>query len=150
MSIEHSTWTVERNYPHPPSLVFAAWADPSTKVRWFDLSGAADPDYHSDFRVGGQESFRTPRGSSPAFTYDARYHDIVEAERIVITYEMSIDGRRMSVSLATVDFRAEDGGTLLVFTEQGAYLDGLDDPKSRRTGTTDQLGRLGSVLGGQP
>lgn len=149
MSIEHRTWTVERDYPHPPSRVFAAWADPATKVRWFDLSDTPDPDYHSDFRVGGRESFRTPPGSAPAFTYDAHYHDIVDTERIVMAYEMSIDGRRMSVSLAGVEFRATDSGTHLIFTEQGTYLDGLDDPQSRRTGTTDQLDRLAELLGQQ-
>ena len=146
MSVENETWTVEREYPHPPGQVFAAWADPRVKVQWFDLSGSEDPDYSGDFRVGGTESFRTPSGVSPAFTYDAQYRDIVADERIVSTYEMSMDGRRTSVSLATVELTAMPSGTRLVFTEQGAYLDGLDDARSRRTGTTGQLDRLATVL----
>lgn len=146
MSVDHDSWTVEQDYPHPPARVFSAWADPAVKVRWFDLSGAENPDYSGDFRVGGEESFRTPSGVRPVFTYDAQYRDIVEGERIVTTYEMTMDGRRISVSVATVELTATPGGTRLAYTEHGAYLDGLDDGASRRTGTTVQLKALGAVL----
>ena len=57
-----------------------------------------------------------------------------------------MDGQRMSVSLATVELTATAAGTHLVFTEQGAYLDGLDSSGSRRTGTTSQLDNLATVL----
>jgi uncharacterized protein YndB with AHSA1/START domain len=146
MSVEHSTWTVERDYPHSPEQVFAAWADTSVKVRWFDLSATPDPDYRNDFRVGGAETFYMAPGTSPRFTYDAQYRDIVDNERIVNTYEMAMDGRRISVSLATVELTATESGTHLVFTEQGAYLDGLDSAESRRTGTSTQLDALANVL----
>ncbi len=55
MSIANSTWTVERDYPHPPARVFRAWADPGVKVRWFDLSGNENP--NSECRC------RSPRSS---------------------------------------------------------------------------------------
>ncbi len=146
MSVENSSWTIEHDYLHSPERVFIAWADPSVKVRWFDLSGNENPDYHGDFRVGGTERFRTPAGARPAFTYDAQYRDIVENERIVTTYEMSMDGKRTSVSVATVELTATPAGTHLAYTEQGAYLDGLDSADSRRTGTTTQLENLATVL----
>lgn len=146
MAIEHENWNVERDYPHPPERVFAAWADPAVKVRWFDLSGSTIPDYRSDFRVGGAESFRSPAGGQPFFTYDAQYRDIIDNHRIVTTYEMTIDGQRMSVSVATVELTGIATGTHLVYTEQGAYLDGLDEAQSRRTGTSTQLDNLAVVL----
>ena len=146
MSVEHDRWTVERDYPQPPDRVFAAWADPAVKVRWFDLSGEPEPDYSSDFRVGGAETFRTRAGVRPRFTYAGRYADIVAGERIVLSYELSVDGRPASVSVATVEFAAAAGGTHLVYTEQGAYLDGLDDGRSRGTGVRSQLDGLATVL----
>ena len=146
MTITHDSWTIERDYPHAPDRVFSAWADPSTKVRWFDLSAATDPDYRSDFRIGGTESFATPPGAPPAFTYSGQYRDIVENERIVTTYEMTMDGQRTSVSVATVELHATPTGTHLVYTEQGAYLDGLDSAGARGQGTASQLDRLAALL----
>lgn len=59
---------------------------------------------------------------------------------------MTMDDQRISVSLATVELAATESGTHLVFTEQGAYLDGLDNAQARRTGTTAQLDNLATVL----
>jgi uncharacterized protein YndB with AHSA1/START domain len=76
--VTHATFTLERSYPVPPARVFAAWADPAAKARWF-----------------------TP---------------------------------------------GEDGGTRLVLTEQGAYLDGQEQPAWREHGTADQLEALAAQL----
>ncbi len=109
MTVETGSWSVTRDYPHPPGRVFAAWADPAVKARWFDLSDAADTassTYRSDFRVGGRETVSSPPGERPVWTYEAEYRDIVRAERIVATYEIAVDDRRVSVSVATVTFEA--------------------------------------------
>ena len=60
------------------------------------------------------------------------------------------NGTRISVSLATVELNAAAGGTRLVFTEQGAFLDGHDDPELRRGGTGGLLERLGRELARTP
>ncbi len=57
-----------------------------------------------------------------------------------------MDGRRISVSVATVELLDEDHGTRLVYTEQGAYLDDLDRPEWRQQGTEGQLDRLGAEV----
>jgi hypothetical protein len=59
---------------------------------------------------------------------------------------MHMDGKRISVSLATVELRAEGGGTRLKLTEQGAFLDGRDEPHTREGGTGSLLDKLGEVL----
>ncbi len=59
-----------------------------------------------------------------------------------------MDGQRTSVSVATVELKATPAGTHLVYTEQGVYLDGLDTPDSRRSGTNSQLDNLATVLEG--
>ena len=63
---------------------------------------------------------------------------------------MYLDGTRISVSLATVEFRPEGAGTRLIFTEQGAFLDGYDDPAQREQGTRDLLDALGTELRREP
>ena len=143
-SVVHSTFTIERTYDHSPAHVFAAWADPSLKSRWF--GGGTDDapiDLDMDFRVGGRET----DGSEPG-GYEARYHEIVPDERIVFTYDLSFGGPLVSVSLATVEFRAADGasGTQMTYTEYGAFLDGHDDPELRKNGTGGMLDELGRLL----
>ena len=146
MSVVNESWTTSRDYPYPPARVFAAWADPSVKARWFDLSDEQESTYRGEFRVGGRESASTGPGTSPAAVYEAEYRDIVDGERIISTYEITLDGRLASVSLATVTFEATQAGTHLVYVEQGAYLDDLDSASSRAGGTTSQLDRLADVL----
>ena len=148
-SVVHSTFTIERTYDRPPTRVFAAWADPGLKSRWF--GGGTDDapiGLDMDFRVGGRETDRSEPGADPASGYEARYHDIVPDERIVFTYDLSLGGSLVSVSLATVEFRAAGGGTgtQLTYTEHGAFLDGLDDPELRKNGTGGMLDELGRWL----
>jgi hypothetical protein len=59
---------------------------------------------------------------------------------------MYLDDARISVSVTSVELLPKDGGTRLVVTEQGAHLDGLDDPAPRERGTSSQLDALGALL----
>jgi len=45
-----------------------------------------------------------------------------------------------------VQFMGVDGGTRLVLTEQGVFLDGLDTAAQREEGTRSLLDALGVVL----
>jgi uncharacterized protein YndB with AHSA1/START domain len=148
-SAVHDTFTHERHYAATPSRVFSAWADPAIKVQWF----AGPPegwssDFTSDFREGGVETNTTGAPGGPTYSYDAVYVDIVANERIVYTYDMHLDDQRISVSVATVEFVREGSGTLLRVTEQGTYLDGLDQPQYREEGVGQQLTALGALLDG--
>jgi uncharacterized protein YndB with AHSA1/START domain len=150
-SIEHATFVIERTYEASPNRVFAAWADPEAKRRWFGNSGdQPSGEYELDFRVGGQE---LNSGSGPdghVYTYEARYQDIVPDRRIVYTYDMRRGETRISVSLATVEFEPEGDRTRLVLTEHGAFLDGEDKPEYRERGTGGLLDALDAELERQP
>jgi uncharacterized protein YndB with AHSA1/START domain len=143
-SVEHATFVVERKYEVSPERTFAAWADPEAKARWY-----VDADTHLelDFRVGGRERSQGTAPDGRAYSYEALYQDIVPDRRIVYTYEMVLEETRISVSLATVEFTplGEDG-THLVFTEQGAFLDGHEHPARRSEGMGSLLDALGREL----
>src|ERR1035437_6578449 len=115
MSVDNSSWSIERDYPHPPERVFTAWAEPSLKVRWFDLSGNDNPDYRGDFRVGGMERFRTPDGVRPAFTYGAHARDSVESDGTPTPKERWRAGEGRWVWGATLNPPPPPAGTHLVY-----------------------------------
>jgi uncharacterized protein YndB with AHSA1/START domain len=119
------------------------------KVRWF--AGSADAlgaGYELDFRVGGLEVSRGGPPGGPVYTYKSQFRDIVPENRIVYTYEMYVDETRISVSVATVQFRSHELSTHLVLTEQGVFLDGHDTVAQREEGTRSLLDSLAGLLNG--
>jgi uncharacterized protein YndB with AHSA1/START domain len=147
-SVQHATFTVNRTFDAPVARVFAAWADPKAKAKWF--AGPRDQwteiARRLDFRVGGTEHAKGQFAGGPTSTYDATYLDIVPDARIVYAYTMHLDAVKISVSLATVELRPEGAGTRLTITEQGAFLDGYDDAGQREEGTRGLLDNLGAAL----
>jgi uncharacterized protein YndB with AHSA1/START domain len=149
----HDTFVIERTYPAPASRVFAAFASKEAKDVWGDTGDLSEPgadaaDSEFDFRVGGHERFGFGyQGIS--YRYEGHYYDIVQDQRIIYSYEMYGDDARISVSVATIEFVAEAGQTVLTWTEQGAYLDGFDGaeaPLLRREGIGEMLDGLAKYL----
>jgi uncharacterized protein YndB with AHSA1/START domain len=138
-SIQHTTFVIERTYGASPRRVFAAWADPEAKAQWFPKAD------EFDFRVGGRE-FNRSSHEGMIYIYDAHYQDIVPNQRIAYTYIMDRDETRISVSVTTVEFKPAGTGTQLIYTEQGAFLDGEDKPEYREHGTKVLLDALDAVL----
>ncbi|MCX5579949.1 SRPBCC family protein [Kaistia terrae] len=145
-SVTHATFTIRRLYKAAPSQVFAAWASAQSKGRWFGAPDEGTTKLELDFRIGGREHSEGRGPNGQLYRYDALYQDIVPNQRIIYAYDMHLDDERISVSLATIEFRPESGGTRLVLTEHGAYLDGLDKPEYREHGTNELLDALGAVL----
>jgi uncharacterized protein YndB with AHSA1/START domain len=113
-SVLHSSFVIERVFDAPPALVFHAYANPEAKRRWFGGPKEWDRGVHSlDFRAGGSERASGGPKGGQVHTYDARYHDIVPDERIVWTYDMYLDGTRISVSLSTAELKPAQRGTKL-------------------------------------
>lgn len=148
ITVAHSTFSVERTYPCPISRVFGAFSDPSVKRRWLvEGEGWEIDEFTLDFRVGGRETSRLRSRGGAQMRNDTIFLDIVPGRRIVFAYTMTAEEKRISVSLGTVELEETVDGTRLVYTEQGAFLDGLDGAAQRRGGWGGLLDRLGKELG---
>ncbi|MED5018291.1 SRPBCC family protein [Paenibacillus chibensis] len=141
--VKHATFVIERMYAASPERVYQAWSDPVAKAKWY-----SKPDIF-EFRVGGREYSSGGPPEGPVFTFDAIYQELVPEQRIVYTYTLDSDGTRISVSITTVELIQMEGGTKLIFTEQGAFFDGHDTPEVREHGTNIMLDTLGKVLEGE-
>jgi uncharacterized protein YndB with AHSA1/START domain len=144
----HSTFVIERNYPATPERVFAAFADPGKKRRWFAEGDHHDVEqYAMDFRVGGKETaqFRFKQGTPVqglTCTNDTTYLDIVTNSRLVFAGTMTIGGRCISATLVTVELLAVEKGTDLVLTHQEAFFEGADGPEMRQEGWKKLMEKL--------
>jgi len=147
-SVVHGAFHIERAYDATAEEVYKALSEEAAKSRWFfGPAGWRLIERVMDFRVGGRERVKGGFEGGVTTTFDAVYHDIVPRERIVYTYEMHLDDRKISVSLATLQIRPDGPRrTRLMVDEQGAFLDGYDDAGSRERGTRDLLDKLGASL----
>ena len=142
MDVTHSTFTLERRYPAPVERVFEAWANPQARQRWM----AQGAEHSQNFVVGGLETVKGFDPQGRPLTYEARYAEIVTNERILTTSTLHTADRLSTVSVTSVEFRANDPGTLLVLTEHGIYLPGQEQAAWREHGTAQQLDTLAAEL----
>lgn len=151
MTITNATFTIERVVNASPARVFAAYTSLEAKSAWFKAPSDIETlNRDFDFRVGGKERFHARWPSGMITDFQATYHDIVENERIILVYDMFHDGDKLSVSLQTLEFKAEGDKTRLIHTEQGSYLTGgAEAVKSREHGTTWHVDNLVAVLEGK-
>jgi uncharacterized protein YndB with AHSA1/START domain len=146
-SVMHATFCIERTYPASPAQVFKALTDPAAKAKWFTGGkGYTLLAREMNVRPGGREHVKGRWETGVVSTFDAVYHDVIPDERIVYAYEMHLDDRKISVSLATLELKPAGTDTRLVMTEQGAFLDGYDDAGSREHGSNFLLDALGNSL----
>jgi len=146
-AVVHGVFTIIRDLPHPPALVYRAFADMEAKSRWFGGGDDWSPiQREMDVRPGGREIAKGRWKSGVVTTFDAVYLDVVVGERLVYAYNLLIDERKISVSLATVEIQATPGGSRLRITEQGAFLDGYDDAGQREHGTRLLVERIAESL----
>jgi uncharacterized protein YndB with AHSA1/START domain len=147
-SVVHATFHLKRTYDAPVARVWRALTNEAAKHKWF---GGASGEWEflerrMEVRVGGKEYVKGRWEGGMVSTFDATYHDVIPNERLVYTYEMHLNEKKISVSLATIQLKAEDGKATIMVTEQGAFLDGYDDAGSREQGTGHLLDALGAFL----
>lgn len=149
--VVHSTFTLERKFPKPPEVVFAAFSDPAKLRRWFaDSKSHETEEFTVDFKVGGTEYLRYKMTAGPVagltIVNKAHYHVIVPNERIVTASTMAVEGRPISASQVTIELLATSEGTDLICTHQGAFFENSDGPQIREQGWHVLMDKLAAVL----
>jgi uncharacterized protein YndB with AHSA1/START domain len=99
-----------------------------------------------DVRPGGREVAVGEWKSGKTSRFDAFYFDVVPDRRLVYAYEMHLDARKISVSLACVEIEPHPIGVRLKVSEQAVFLDGYDDAGSREHGTNYLMDKLVASL----
>jgi uncharacterized protein YndB with AHSA1/START domain len=151
VAVTNAIFTIERVLSASPARVFAAYASLEAKSAWFKAPSDIETlNRELDFRVGGKERFHARWPSGLVTDFQATYHDIVENERIILVYDLFHNGDKLSVSLLTLELRAEGNKTRLIHTEQGSYLSGGDEAvKGREHGTTWHIDNLAALIEGR-
>lgn len=151
-AVVHNTIVIDRAYPVSPERVFAAFADPAKKRRWFVEGESHEIEsYDMEFRVGGKEHYasRFKEGTPVAglrLKSENIFRDIVPNRRIIFTSTMAMEGKCFSISLGTVELLPTEKGTDLILTFQSAFLEGADGPEMREAGWRGLLEKLGEEL----
>ncbi len=150
----HATFVHEHSYSASPSRVFAAFADPEKKRRWFVSGDHHTTESHTlDFRPGGKEvaHIRFAEGTpvaGMACTNETTYQHIVPNRLIVFCSTMTLVDQPTSTSLVTVELLdGSMGGTDLTLTHQGTFYEGSDGPVRREQGWKTLFARLPAELG---
>ncbi|MBN9589650.1 MAG: SRPBCC family protein [Alphaproteobacteria bacterium] len=148
-SVVHASFTITRHWKAAPARVFQAFADQAAKDAWFARApNLTRTRREFDFREGGREISEGRWDSGVITLFDCHYHDIVPDARIIYSYAMYLDGRKISVSQACIELVPEGTGTKFILTEYGDYLDGYEDKGSREHGTNALMDQLAASIGG--
>ncbi len=139
----HTTLVFEREISASPRAVFAAFADPVARVKWGTPSDTAVLIYDAaDFRESGQDRFRCGSRSNPNIHGLTHYLDIVPDCRVVSSETITVDGRRLCVSLTTLELAPDGENTRLRNTTQLVSFIGEDMVKGHTSGTDASLDNL--------
>jgi uncharacterized protein YndB with AHSA1/START domain len=153
--VAHATCVVERSFPKPAAVVFAALSDPNKVRRWMGGGEHSELlEFHCEFREGGKQVLKYKMGpqtpiAGAVITNEVRFQHIVSGERIVTVSTMKMGDRIFSASQVTFELVPTDMETDLIITHQGAFFEGSDGPAMREQGWNALADKLVAVVGEQ-
>jgi uncharacterized protein YndB with AHSA1/START domain len=98
----------------PRERVFQAHVDPALYAQWLGPRGLTMDLQELNVVPGGRYRYVHADDAGNAYGFRGVFHDVVENERIVQTFEF--DGMPGHISLETLTFEDADGGTRLNIT----------------------------------
>ena len=144
------SFTINRHFNHGTDKVFAAFSNSATKAKWFTGPKGGDAlERAIEVKTGGAEVLKFKHPSGMITHFIAKYHAVEPGKRIVYSYDLMIDSKHHSTSLAVVEFTPAGKGTDMIFTEHVAWHDGTELSKglaSREHGTSWQFDKVAEVL----
>ena len=148
-SVVHASFSLERTYDAVPAQVFHALSDKAAKAALVrGRRGLTVLERAMDVRPGGRERLKGRWANGMTTTFDAVYYDVVPNERLVYAYEMHLDERKISVSLATIELKPGGPGPASPSPNRARSSTATSDGGSRERGTGFLLDRLGASLQG--
>lgn len=152
-----SMLVITRVFDAPRELIWKAWTEPETSMKWWGPKGFTCPVCRIDLRVGGAyfNCMRSPEGQD--YWSTGVYREIVPTKRLVCTdsfadeqgnivpathYGMSADFPLEM--LVTVTFEEEAGKTRLTLEHTG--LPPGEDLDNCRVGWSESFDKLAEVL----
>lgn len=137
---------IEREFDAPVERVFAAYTTASDVEQWWGPSRLTTNVEALDARIGGEWRFVHASPNGDEFAFRGVFHDVVENERIVQTFEFL--GAPGHVSLETMEFTDVGGRTKMVATSVFPAPEALDAMVSAgmEEGMLETYERLASLV----
>lgn len=133
---------LERRIAAPPAVVFRAWTQAATLVKWFAPSDDMQCHVHEvDVRPGGRLSLDMIAPDGQRHELRCRYEEVREPERLALRWTWA-SNPAAGESRVTVSLTPDGEGTLLVLVHEG--LPDTNARDSHERGWTGCLSRLPS------
>lgn len=113
--LPQSSVTLTQQVAADPGRAYAAWLDPELLATWWWPD--QDTTYETEPQPGGRFRIRSAQTGLGA---TGTYVELVEGERIVMTWNWESPGPAAPEDLVTVTFAASDGGTLVTLVHDFA------------------------------
>ena len=121
------TLQLKHHYSATPDQVFAAWSDPHALGQWFGPHSHSCKVEQYEFKQGGQYQIRMiPIGQDGDCAGDTsedsicagEFVEIIEPNKIVMTFNWIENGADMGVTLLSIDISPANNGTDVVLTHE--------------------------------
>ncbi len=108
--------TMKRRLNASPAEIWRAWTDPGLLTRWFGPDNVETLEAEVDLRVGGAYRVTMLENNGERHQVSGVYHEIVENERLVLSWAWVTTPER--VSRVSVTLRPDGDATILTLLHE--------------------------------